>query len=80
MIKLTVETGVEYVGGSLDGKLVKPSTGNAAIKMNLGIMHAHQIPDADYPMMLMESYEPEEHNGKLIFRLSKTEKTEMTTI
>ena len=80
MIRLTVETEAEYVGGSLDGKLVKPSTGNVAIKMNTGIMHGYQIPNADYPMMLMEYYDPEEHNGKVIFRLSKTEKSEMVEI
>tara|TARA_R100001594_G_scaffold37030_1_gene66937 strand:+ start:4011 stop:4268 length:258 start_codon:yes stop_codon:yes gene_type:complete len=84
MKKVTVEDEVQYVGGSLDGQLVRPSLANAALALNegageeTGICHCYRIPDADYPMAMHEDYHPKVINGKLTFKLAKTYKTEMT--
>ena len=86
--KYTVEDEVKYMGGSLDGKLVRPSLVNAAlysgnsnnknINDSMGISNSYQIPDADYPMAMHEDYKPIEIDGKLVFKLAKAYKTEMT--
>ena len=82
--KITVEDEVKYIGGSLDGKLVRPSLANASLALNdgserdTGICHSYQIPNADYPMAMHEDYKPIEIDGKLVFKLAKTYKTEMT--
>ena len=84
MKKITVEDEVQYVGGSLDGKLVRPSLANASLALNdgsgreTGIGHSYQILNADYPMAMNEDYHPKEIDGKLVFKLVKTYKTEMT--
>ena len=86
--KYTVEDEVKYMGGSLDGKLIRPSLVNAAlysgdsnnmdINDSMGIGTSYQIIDADYPMAMHEDYKPIEIDGKLVFKLAKTYKTEMT--
>ena len=80
MKKISVETKAVYVGGSIDGQLVKPSLGNEAIKRNLPIISTHDYLDADYPMAINEYYYPEESNGKIVFKLGKTEQRELVEI
>jgi len=67
-----------YVGGSLDGRLVAPSTVRACIKRNLPLIHSVPIFNADYPMAMHEYYTPEENDKGVIFRLTKTEHTEVS--
>ena len=80
MKKLSVDTEATYVGGSLDGKLVKPSLGNASIKQNLPIIHRENFFNEDYPIGIDEYYYPEENNGKVVFRFGKSKKTELITV
>ena len=66
-----------FVGGSLDGKLVKPSTAKSAIDSKLPIIHPYEIHGADYPMAMHEYYAPEENEDRVVFKLVKTETVEL---
>ena len=66
-----------YVGGSLDGKLVRPSLVKSCIDHTLPGIHMYKIHGADYPMAMWEYYEPEENKDRVVFRLIKTETVEI---
>ena len=66
-----------YVGGSLDGKLVRPSIVKASMHHKLPIMHTYEIPGADYPMAMTEYYSSEEKEGRVVFKLVKAETDEL---
>ena len=83
MRKLCVETEAEYVGGSQDGKLVRPSLVKDLITFNqthIPIIHRENFFDGDYPFGVNEYYHYEEDNGKAVFKLGKTEKVELIDI
>ena len=88
MIKLSEETKeriteAEYVGGSLDGKLVRPSLQKDLITYNqthLAVIHRENFFDGDYPFGVEEYYYYEENNGKIVLRLGKTKKSEIVPI
>lgn len=65
-----------YVGGSLDGKLVRPSLVRACVSKDLPIIHSYHIP-TDYPMAMTEYYTPEENEEGVIFKLTKSEREEI---
>ena len=66
-----------YVGGSLDGKLVRPSLVEDCMRKKLPIMHTYEIPGADYPMAMTEIYSSEEKEGRVVFKLVKAETNEL---
>ena len=83
MKKITAKDEATYVGGSQDGKLVRPSIVKCLITYNqidLPIIHRENFFDGDYPFGVNEYYYYEENNGKIIFRLGKTKKSEIVTI
>ena len=82
-MKLRVEDKVRYFGGSKHGNLVSPSLGNACIDRDMPIINCYHIPNADYPMAMMEYYthkkiKTDAGASKMIFKLTKTEKHELT--
>ena len=82
-MKLSVETEAVYVGGSQDGKLVRPSLVKDLITFNqthLPVIHRENFFDGDYPFGIDEYYHYEENNGKVVLRLGKTEKSEIVDI
>ena len=82
MTKLTIETEATYVGGSQDGKLLRPSLVKDLITFTpkLPIIHRENFFDGDYPYGVNEYYYYEENNGKVVFKLGKTEKVEIVDI
>ena len=83
MVKLSEETEATYVGGSQDGKLVRPSLVRDLITFNqthLAVMHRENFFNGDYPYGINEYYYYEENNGKIVLRLRKTEKSEIIDI
>ena len=83
MTKLTIETEATYVGGSQDGKLVRPSLVKDLTTFNqthLPAIHRENFFDGDYPYGVNEYYYYEENNGKVVFKLGKTEKVEIVDI
>ena len=68
-----------YVGGSLDGKLVRPSIVQTCThgSLPMPVVHTYEIPGADYPMAMNEYYEPEENEDRVVFKLVKTETVEL---
>ena len=79
-MKLSVETEAVYVGGSQDGKLVRPSLVRDLITFNqthLAVMHRENFFDGDYPFGIDEYYYYEENNGKVVFKLGRSEKKEI---
>ena len=82
-MKLSVETEAVYVGGSQDGKLVRPSLVKDLITFNqthLPVIHRENFFDGDYPFGIEEYYYYEENNGKVVLKLGKTEKSEIVNI
>jgi hypothetical protein len=82
-MKPSVETEAVYVGGSQDGKLVRPSLVKDLITFNqthLPVIHREYFFDGDYPFGVNEYYHYEENNGKVVFKLGKTEKVEINDI
>ena len=79
MKKISVETKVVYVGGSQDGKLLRPSLVKDLITFTpkLPIIHRENFFDGDYPFGIDEYYYYEENNGKVVLKLGKTEKSEI---
>ena len=80
MIKVGVETEATYVGGSQDGKLVRPSLVRDLITFNqthLAVIHRENFFDGDYPFGIDEYYYCEENNGKVVFKLGRSEKKEI---
>ena len=75
--KITIEDKIKYLGGSLDGKLVRPSIANEALKYKINIIKFYQIDGADYPMGMRESYEATEIDGQLVFMLADQNKFEI---
>ena len=82
MKKISVETKVVYVGGSQDGKLLRPSLVKDLITFTpkLPIIHRENFFDGDYPFAIDEYYHYEENNGKVVFKLGKTEQRELVEI
>jgi len=66
-----------YVGGSLDGKKVKPSLVKTSLKSNIPIMHTTCVFD-DYWMYVNEYYQCKKKNNKVICKLIKTKEGEIT--
>ena len=82
-MKISIEDEVVYVGGSLDGKLVRPSLVNNLItfnQTNLPILHREDFFDGDYPFCIVEYYYYEEKDGKAVLKFGKSEKKEIMTI
>lgn len=80
----TVKDKVIYVGGTQDGKLVKPSIVNACVadKTNKGCEHITPLWFEDYPMALEETYvdkiiKTDNNEEKLIFKLVSSQKVEI---
>ena len=74
------KTEVVYVGGSQDGKLVRPSLVKDLITFNqthLAVIHRENFFDGDYPFGIDEYYYYEENNGKVVLKLGKTKKSEI---
>ena len=68
------KTEVVYVGGSQDGKLVRPSLVKDLITFNethLAVIHRENFFDGDYPFGIDEYYYYEENNGKVVLNLVK---------
>ena len=83
MKKITVEDEATYVGGSQDGKLVRPSLVKDLITYNqihLAVIHRENFFDGDYPFGVNEYYYYEENNGKVVLKLGKTKKSEIVGI
>ena len=77
------KTEAVYIGGSQDGKLVRPSLVRDLITFNqthLAVIHRENFFDGDYPFGVDEYYHYEENNGKVVLRLGKTEKVEIVGI
>ena len=77
------KTEAVYVGGSQDGKLVRPSLLRNLITFNqthLAVIHRENFFDGDYPFGIDEYYYYEENNGKVVLRLHKTKKSEIVEI
>ena len=70
-----------YIGGSQDGKLVRPSLVKDIITFTptLPIIHRENFFDGDYPFGIDEYYYYEENNGKIILKLGETKKSEIVT-
>ena len=69
-----------YIGGSQDGKLVRPSLVKDLITFNqthLPVIHRENFFDGDYPFGIDEYYYYEENNGKVVFKLGRSEKKEI---
>ena len=82
-MKEIVETEVVYIGGRKDGMLVRPSLVKDLIafnQTNLPIIVSNDFYDGDYPIAVNEYYYFEENNGKIVFKLGKTEKVEINDI
>ena len=81
-MKEIVETEVVYIGGSKDGKLVRPSMVKDIITFTptLPVIVSNCFYDGDYPIAVNEYYYFEENNGKIVFKLGKTEKVEINDI
>ena len=82
MNRITVKDNVKYLGGTQNGRLVKPSIANACISSNMPVCHSTPLLFEDYPMALDEQYKHKiikTDNGdeKVIFKLTKSEKVEM---
>tara|TARA_Y100000592_G_C5393238_1_gene279314 strand:- start:406 stop:663 length:258 start_codon:yes stop_codon:yes gene_type:complete len=82
MKKITVKDKVRYLGGTQNGKLVRPSLANACIGSNSAMCHSTPLLFEDYPMALDEYYEHriiKSDNGKekVVFKLIKSEKVEI---
>ena len=83
MKKITAKDNVMYLGGTQNGRLVRPSIANACISSGMPVCHTTPLVYEDYPMALNENYEHKiikTDNGdeKVIFKLTKSEKVEMT--
>ena len=78
-MKESIETEAVYIGGSKDGMLVRPSMAKDIITFTptLPIIVSNCFYDGDYPFAVNEYYYFEENNGKIVFRLGKTEKVEI---
>ena len=78
-MSVSVETEAVYVGGSQDGKLVRPSLVKDIITFTptLPIIHRENFFDGDYPFGIDEYYYYEENNGKVVFKLGRSEKKEI---
>ena len=70
------EINAHYVGGSLDGKKVKPSLVRFSLQKNLPILHAKTVFD-DYWMQINESYLCKKKDGKVVCELIETEQSEI---
>ena len=81
-MKESIETEAVYIGGSQDGKLVRPSLVKNIITFTptLPIIHRENFFDGDYPFGIDEYYYYEENNGKVILKLRKTKKVELVDI
>ena len=82
MNRITVKDNVKYLGGTQNGRLVKPSIANACISSNMPVCHSTPLLFEDYPMALDEQYKHKiikTDNGdeKVIFKLIKSEKVEI---
>ena len=79
MIKLSEETEATYVGGSQDGKLVRPSLVKDLKNhvLPIAVIHRENFFDGDYPFGIDEYYYYEENNGKVVFKLGRSEKKEI---
>ena len=83
MKRITAKAKVMYLGGTQNGKLVRPSIANACISSGTPVCHTTPLIYEDYPMALDENYEHKiikTDNGdeKVIFKLTKSKKVEMT--
>ena len=78
-MKVSKKTEAVYIGGSQDGKLVRPSLVKNIITFTptLPIIHRENFFDGDYPFGIDEYYYYEENNGKVVFKLGKSEKSEI---
>ena len=81
-MRLSKKTEATYTGGSKDGMLVRPSMVKDIITFTptLPIIHRENFFDGDYPFGIDEYYYYEENNGKVVFKLGKTEKKEIIEI
>ena len=81
-MKESIETEAVYIGGSKDGMLVRPSMAKDIITFTptLPIIVSNCFYDGDYPFAVNEYYHYEENNGKVVFKLGKTEKVELIGI
>ena len=82
MKKITVKDKIMYLGGTQNGKLVKPSIANACISSNSPVCHTTPLLYEDYPMALDENYEykiikTDNGDEKIVFKLTKSEKVEI---
>ena len=78
-MKKSIETEAVYIGGSQDGKSVRPSLVKNIITFTptLPIIHRENFFDGDYPFGIDEYYYYEENNGKVVFKLGRSEKKEI---
>ena len=70
------EINAHYVGGSLDGKKVRPSLVRYSLHKNLPICHGTNVFD-DYWMQINESYLCKKKDGKVVCELIETTKHEI---
>ena len=71
------EIHANFVGGSMDGQKVKPSLVRVSLKDNIPIVHTTRVFD-DYWMYIFEYYKCKKKNGKVVCKLIKTKKGEIT--
>tara|TARA_R110002110_G_scaffold412186_1_gene637887 strand:- start:203 stop:460 length:258 start_codon:yes stop_codon:yes gene_type:complete len=82
MKRITVKDNVKYLGGTQNGRLVRPSIANACISSNMPVCFTKPLLFEDYPMALDEQYKHKiikTDNGdeKVVFKLTKSEKVEI---
>ena len=82
MKKITAKDKVIYLGGTQNGRLVRPSIANACISSGMPVCHSTPLFYEDYPMVLDENYEHKiikTDNGdkKIVFKLTNSEKKEI---
>lgn len=66
-----------YVGGSLDGKKIRPSLVRTSLRSNIPIMYTTTVFD-DYWMYVNEYYQCKKKNNRVVCKLIKTERGEIT--
>ena len=70
------EINAHYIGGSLDGKKVRPSLVRASLYNNIPICHDTPVFD-DYWMVIFENYLCKKKDGKVVCELIETEQSEI---